>query len=100
MLITLYALIREQVLKQSHRLKGLDSTTQEVFHAIIQQKDVFQAAHNAQIALTEARHKEAVSSIQHEHAITRREIIQEIRVRLPSSLFTTLLNRCSNPSRT
>ena len=98
-MLTIY--YREQVLAQSDRLKSLDSTTQRVLKAIIQQGDVFRAVHDAQVALMWTIHGETVSrmqyehavtrremvgetvsNIQHEHAITRREIIQEIRVRL------------------
>jgi hypothetical protein len=66
------------MLERSDCLGDLDLATKRIVDAIIEQHDVFQAAHDTQIAL----HKETVTTIQEEHAITRREIIQEIRVRL------------------
>jgi hypothetical protein len=83
------------MLEQSSRLEDLDLATKRIVDAIIEQHDVFQAAHNTQIAL----HGETVTKIQEEHAITRREIIQEIRVRVLSSLFTTLLNSFQQSKR-
>ena len=80
---------REQVsqfkLDQLDSLKDLDLTTQRVIDAIVQQQNVFQVAHDTQVALMGTIHKETVSKIQDEHVITRREIIQEIRVSLLSS---------------
>ena len=80
---------REQVsqfkLDQLDSLKDLDLTTQRVIDAIVQQQNVFQVAYDTQVALMGTIHKETVSKIQDEHVITRREIIQEIRVSLLSS---------------
>jgi hypothetical protein len=106
---------REQVSQvkseQSVRFKGLDLTTQKIIDAIIQQQDVFEAAHDTQIALMDIIHQDTVSMIQNEHAIsrrkiigetvssirdeheiTRRDIIRELRVRHLPDPFTTLLN--------
>src|SRR5271155_265426 len=113
---------REQVSQlkseQSVRFKGLDLTTRKIIDAIIQQQDVFEAAHDTQIALMDtihqdtiseiqnehaiSRHKiigETVSSIRDEHAITRRDIIRELRVRHLPGLFTTLLNCFQQPKQ-
>jgi hypothetical protein len=81
--LVLYAFVRDQVLKQSHQLKGLDRQHRGSL-CLIQQKDIFQAAHDAQIT-----YRETVSNIQHENAITRREIIQEIRVTSFRSIYHT-----------
>jgi acyl CoA:acetate/3-ketoacid CoA transferase beta subunit len=74
---------REQVsqfkLEQSGRL---DLTTQKIVDAIVTQQDIFYAVHDTQITLIKALHGETVLNIHDEHEITRREIIQEIRVRL------------------
>jgi hypothetical protein len=64
------------MLERSDHLEDLDLATKRIVDAIIKQHNVFQAAHDTQIAL----HKETVTTIQEEHAITRRKIIQEIRV--------------------
>jgi hypothetical protein len=93
-------------------------TTRKIIDAIIQQQDVFEAAHDTQIALMDTIHKdtvsmiqnehaisrhkvigETVSSIRDEHAITRREIIRELRVRRLPGLFTTLLNCFQQPKQ-
>jgi hypothetical protein len=106
---------REQVSQlkseQSGRFGGLDLTTRKIIDAIIQQQDVFEAAHDTQIALMDTIHQdtvsmirnehassrckiigETVSSIRDEHTITRRDIIRELRVRHLSGLLTTLLS--------
>ena len=84
---------REQVsqfkLEQSDRL---DLTTQKIVDAIVTQQDIFHAVHDTQITLIRALHGETVLNIQDEHATTRREIIQEIRVRLVPGLFPSLIN--------
>lgn len=66
-------------LEQSDRL---DQTTQKIVDAIVTQQDIFSALHDTKVTLIRALHKETVLNIQDEHAITRHEIIQEIRVRL------------------
>ena len=90
---------REQVsqlkLKQSDCLKALDLRTQKIIDTIIQQQDVFQAAHDTQITLMRTLHGETVTNIE----VARREIIQEIRVRLISGLFTILLNCFQQPKQ-
>jgi hypothetical protein len=88
---------REQVsrfkLEQSDRL---DLTTQKIVDAIVTHQDIFHALHDTQITLIRALHGETVLNIQEEHAITRCEIIQEIRVRLLSGLFPYSLTVSSN----
>src|SRR5882762_2131773 len=84
--------VRQFTREGSNRLKDLDITTKRIVDAIIKQEDVFRTAHNTQITLMGAIHEETVSKIQDEHAITRREIIQEIRVRSLSGVNTILLN--------
>jgi hypothetical protein len=95
MAMLIYMPYREQVSQfkseQSGRFKGLDLTTQKIIDAIIQQQDVFEAAHDTQIALMGTIHRDTISMIQDEHAITRREI-RDLQVRLLSGIFTTLLN--------
>jgi hypothetical protein len=106
---------REQVSQlkseQSVHFKGLDLTTRKIIDAIIQQQDVFEAAHDTQIALMDTIHQDTVSmiqseheisrrkiigetvaSIRDEHEITRRDIIRELRVRHLPDPFITLLN--------
>lgn len=84
--------VRQFTREGSNRLKDLDITTKRIVDAIIKQEDVFRTAHNTQITLMGTIHEETVSKIQDEHAITRREIIQEIRVRCLSGVNTILLN--------
>ena len=84
--------VRQFMREGSDRLKDFDITTKRIVDAIIKQEDVFRTAHNMQITLMGAIHGETVSKIQDEHAITRREIIQEIQVRSPSGVNTVLLN--------
>ena len=79
-------------LEQSNKLGDLDLATKSIVDAIIEQQDVFRVAHNTQIALMEALRNDMVSRIQDEHAITRSEILQGIRVRTLSSLFTIVSN--------
>jgi len=92
---------REQVsqfrLEQSHRLESLDLIANKIADAIIDQQDVFQAAHDADLTLMRTLHEETVTKIVDEHETTR-EILQEIRVRLPYSSFT-ILNFSSDTSR-
>lgn len=70
-------------LESSHRdhLKNNDLVGQGIVDAIIKQQDVFHIMHDMQNAFLGTLHNETASNIQAEHAITRREIIQEIRVR-------------------
>ena len=76
--------------EQSSRFKGLDLTTRKIIDAIIRQQDIFEAAHDTQIALMDTIHQDTVSMIQNEHAISRRDIIRELRVRhLPGPYHTT-----------
>ena len=84
--------IYQSKLEQSNKLKDLDLATKNIMDAIIEQQDVFRVAHNTQIALMEALRNDMVSRIQDEHAITRSEILQEIRVRTLSGLFTIFSN--------
>ncbi|XTI94184.1 hypothetical protein V2W45_1473413 [Cenococcum geophilum] len=84
--------VRQFMREGSDRLKDLDITTKRIVDAIIKQEDVFRTAHNTQITLMGTIHEETVSKVQDEHAITRREIIQEIRVRSLSGVNTILLN--------
>jgi tetratricopeptide (TPR) repeat protein len=84
--------VRQFTREGSNRLKDLDITTKRIVDAIIKQEDVFRVAHYTQITLMGAIHEETVSKIQDEHAITRREIIQEIRVGSLSRVNTILLN--------
>jgi hypothetical protein len=84
---------REQVsLLKLEQLDRLDLTTQKIVNAIVTQQDIFHAVQDKQITLIRALHGETVLNIQDEHAITRREIIQEIQVRLLSGLFPSLPN--------
>ncbi|KKA23702.1 kinesin light chain 1, partial [Rasamsonia emersonii CBS 393.64] len=72
-------------LEQSTRIASKNSTLQQrkLLDAIIRQRDVFQPAHEAQLTLMKDLHGETVTRIEDEHEITRREIIHEIRKRLP-----------------
>src|SRR5947209_8791466 len=85
--------------EQSGRFKGLDLTTRKIIDAIIQQQDVFEAAHDTQIALMDTIHQDTVSMIQNEHAITRRDIMRELQVRHLPGLFTTLRNCFQQPKQ-
>ena len=71
---------REQVsqFKQeySNSFEELDLATKRILDAIIDQHDVFQAAHEAQLTLTETLCKDTIRNIND----TRQEIIREIRV--------------------
>lgn len=81
-MLTIYMRYREQVSKlNEEHLDGLDLTTKKIVHAIIKQQDIFQVMHDTQITV-----------VKNEHATTRREISQEIRVRLSFGLVTSLLN--------
>jgi len=84
--------VRQFMREGSDRLKDLDITTKRIVDAIIKQEDVFRTAHNTQITLMGTIHEETVSKIQDEHAITRSEIIQEMRVRSLSGVNIILLN--------
>lgn len=92
--------LRKQVsqfkLEQSHRLKVFDLIANKIIDAIINQQDVFQAAHNMHLPLM-TLHKEAVRKIIDEHKATRYEILQEVN--LLYSSFTIILNFSSNTSR-
>lgn len=50
-------------LEQLHRLKALDLVANKLIDAIINQQDVFQAAHNAHLPLIRTLHKEAVTKL-------------------------------------
>ena len=84
--------VRQFMREGSDRPKDLDITTKRIVDAIIKQEDVFRTAHNTQITLVGTIHEETISKIQDEHAITRRDKIQEIRVRSPSGVNAILLN--------
>ena len=77
-------------LEQSHRLKALDLIANKIVDAIVNQQDVFQAAHNAHLPLMRTLHKETVTKIVDGHKTTRCEILQEIS--LLYSSFTIILN--------
>jgi hypothetical protein len=76
---------REQVsqFNQEHldSLAELDFTVKSILDAIIEQQDVFQAAHEAQLTLTKTMHKDTMRNIDD----TRQEIVREIRVTFLSS---------------
>jgi hypothetical protein len=84
-------LCREQVYRlkqeQSNHLQDLDLAAKNIMDAIVRQQDVLHAVQDTQITAMRTLHGEAVSKIADEHAITRREIINEIRVRIVSGLF-------------
>lgn len=73
---------REKVsqFKREHlnSFEKLDLATKSILDAIIDQQDVFQAAHEAQLTLTKTLCKDTIRNIND----TRQEIIGEIRVRL------------------
>ena len=75
--------------EQSNSLKGLDLATENIMNAIIEQRDMFIVAHDTQITFMRTLHTEMMSRIKDEHAITRREVLQEIRVRTRFVLSTT-----------
>jgi hypothetical protein len=60
-------------------------TTKKVIDAIVKQQDLFQAMHDAQLTLVKTLIVDA-------HAITRHEIIQDIRVGSLSRLINEMLN--------
>jgi len=84
--------VRQFVLRQADHL---DSTAESIIDAIIQEQDVFRVAHDTQITLMRTQHRETVANIEDTH----REIIQEIRVGLLSSLLPHCLIFSCNPSR-
>ena len=69
--LTRYAL-REQVSQcRQEQLDSLDLTTQRIVHAIDKEQDLFRVMRDTHITV-----------VKNEHAVTRHEINQEIRVRL------------------
>ena len=76
---------REQVsqFKREHldSLTELDFTVKSILDAIIEQQDVFQATHEAQLTLAKTMHKDTMRNIDD----TRQEIVREIRVTFLSS---------------
>src|SRR5579862_1936440 len=73
---------REQVsrFKREHlgSLGKLDLATKSILDAIVDKQDVFQAAHEAQLALTKTLHENTMGNIDD----TRQGIIGEIRVNI------------------
>jgi hypothetical protein len=71
---------REQVssfkLEQCDRLKDLDLKTKKIVDAIIKQKDVFLAAHDAQLSLMQSLHDDTVTNIVDQQEITRHGIVR------------------------
>ena len=65
----------------------LDLATKSILNAIIDQQDVFQIAHEAQLTLTKTLHKDTIRNIDD----TRQEIIREIRVIFVSRLSNLML---------
>ncbi len=82
---------REQVsqFKREHLngLEKLDLATKSILDAIVDQQDVFQAAHEAQLTLTKTLHEDTMRNIDD----TRQEIIREIRVIFVSGLSNLIL---------
>ena len=83
---------REQVsqFKQEHAtaFEKLDLTTKLILDAIVGQRDVFQAAHEAQLTLTKTVHENSLKKIDD----ARQDVIREIKVMLsPSPLWQSLL---------
>ena len=82
---------REQVFqfKQEHlsSLEELDSTTKNILDAIVDQQDVFQVAHEAQLTLTKSLHEDAMRNIDD----TRQIIVRQIRVIFVSRLSNLML---------
>ena len=88
LLLTLTNMERREKLSQfklqcSNSFEKLDSTTKCILDAIIDQQDVFQVAHEAQLTLC----KDTIRNIDD----ARQEIIQEIRVTFISYLFNPIL---------
>jgi len=54
----------------------LDLATKSILDAIVDQQDVFQVAHEAQLTLTKTLHEDTIRNIDD----SRQEIIREIRV--------------------
>ena len=82
---------REQVsqFKREHldAFEKLDLATKSILVAIINQQDVFQVAHEAQLTLTKTMHGDTMRNIDD----TRQEIIREVRVILVSRLSHLIL---------
>ena len=82
---------REQVsqFKQEYlnSFENLDVATKCILDAIINQQDVFQVAHEAQLTLTKTLCKDTIRNIDD----TRQEIIREIKVTFVSCLFNPML---------
>ncbi|KKA23726.1 kinesin light chain 1, partial [Rasamsonia emersonii CBS 393.64] len=70
--------------ENSDRLRELDIATKHVVDAIVDQRDVFEAAHDAQLTCMKDLHRETLARVKEEHLITRREILHEIRAGLRS----------------
>jgi len=68
-------------------LEKLDLATKSILDAIVDQQDVFQAAHEAQLTLTKTLHEDTMRNIDD----TRQEIIREIRVIFVSGLSNLIL---------
>jgi hypothetical protein len=82
---------REQVsqFKREHlnSFEKLDLATKSILNAIVDQQDVFQVVHEAQLTLTKTLHEDTMRNIDD----TRQDIIREIEVIVVSRLSTLML---------
>ena len=89
---------REQLSQLRHEysdnLKELGSATRIIFDAIVQQQDVFHAAHEAQLEFLKIQRENAITNIDdiHQEIISARQnIILAVRV-----IFVPLANTCTH----